>query len=481
MHWRTLTRSVAVQRLLPIPEAADTSQAMTDRMTYPDHARATLVLGLPLIGSHLAMMALHVTDTVMLGWYGVTELAAVVLGASTFFIIYVLGSGFAKAVMPMVAAALGRGDEAQVRRDTRMGLWLSIGFGVLCYPVFWWAGPILLALGQNPEVAQLAQNFLRIAGVGMVPALAVTVLQSYLAALGRTQVVLWVTLAALVLNICVNYALIFGNWGAPELGVRGSAIATLSTQIMTLIVLSVYAGWLPALRRYHLFQRFWRADWHAMAQVSRLGWPIGLTGLAEGGLFNASAIMMGWVGTVQLAAHGIALEAAALAFMVHVGLSSAATIRTARFEGEARIQAMREGAVVAIALSVAVGVAVVVLFLALPEAIIMLFLDMAKPESAAIVGYGVTLLALAALFQMADAMQVMALGLLRGIRDTKVPMILAAVSYWIIGVPTSYVLAFPMGYGAVGLWLGLVVGLACAAASLMWRFWARVPRVGVPG
>ncbi len=144
-------RTVPIRPPLPILQAADTSHGMTDRMTYPAHARATLVLGLPLIGSHLAMMALHVCDTVMLGWYGVTELAAVVLGSSTFFIIYVLGSGFAKAVMPMVAAALGRGDEAQVRRDTRMGLWLSIGFGVVCYPLFWWSGPILLALGPEPR------------------------------------------------------------------------------------------------------------------------------------------------------------------------------------------------------------------------------------------------------------------------------------------------------------------------------------------
>jgi len=408
---------------------------------------------------------------VMVGRYGVLPLAAVVLGASSFFVIYVLGSGFAKAVLPMVAAALARGDEAQVRRDTRMGLWLSIAFGAAIYPVFWWSGPILLALGQSPDVSAIAEDYLRVVGLGLVPALCVTVLQSYLSALGRTQVVLWVTLASVGLNIAVNWALIFGNGGFPELGAQGAAVATISTQLLSLGALGVYAGVLPALRRFHLFQRFWRPDWQAMRQVWRLGVPIGFTGLAESGLFQASALMMGWIGTVELAAHGIALEVAALTFMLHVGLSSAATIRVAGFHGQGDGAALRLAAKVALAISFGVALASVVLFVTLPGPIVRLFLDMSKPESAAIVAYGVVLLAVAALFQLADAMQVMALGLLRGLQDTRVPMWLATVSYWLIGIPCSYVLAFPMGYGGVGLWLGLVVGLVAAAASLMWRFW----------
>ena len=444
---------------------------MTQAMTKTTHVRETLALGLPLAGSSLAQMALHVTDTVMLGWYGVVPLAAVVLGASSFFIVFVLGSGFAKAVMPMVAAALGRGDETQVRRDTRMGLWLSIAYGVAVLPVFWWSGPILLALGQDPEVSGIAQDYMRIVGFGMVAALCVTVLQSYLSALGRTQVVLWVTLAAVGLNIAVNWALIFGNWGFPELGARGAAVATISTQVLALVVLGLYAAYLPSLRRFHLFQRFWRPDWQAMRQVWRLGVPIGLTGLAEGGLFQASALMMGWIGTVELAAHGIALEVAALSFMLHVGLSSAATIRIARFDGQGARGALRQAAVVAVLMSLAVALVSVAVFVTFPEPIIALFLDLSKPESAAIIAYGSVLLLVAALFQLADGLQVMALGLLRGVQDTRVPLVLAAVSYWLIGIPCSYVLAFPLGYGGVGLWLGLVVGLFCAAASLMWRFW----------
>jgi multidrug resistance protein, MATE family len=444
-------------------------------LTKTGHARALLTLGLPLIGSHLAQMALHVTDTVMLGWYGVLELASVVLGASAFFIVFILGSGFGQAVMPMVAQALGRGDEVQVRRDTRMGLWLSIAFGVVCYPVFWWSEAILLALGQQPDVAALAQEYLRIAGLGMLPALLVMALKNYLAALERTQVVLWITVAAVALNAGINYALIFGNWGAPELGVRGAAVASVLTQLLTFVALGFYAHWLPELRRFSLFQRFWRPDWQAMRQVYRLGWPIGLTGLAEGGLFQASALMMGWIGTVELAAHGIALEVTALAFMVHLGLSNAATVRVGRAMGQGNAQSLRDGAKVALVLSLGFGVTMVVLFLTLPAQIVALFLDRSNPSAEAIIAFGTVLLALSALFQMVDATQAMALGFLRGMQDTRAPMLIAALSYWVIGIPASYILAFPLGYGGAGLWMGLTVGLSVAAVLLMLRFWRRAP------
>ncbi|THD82194.1 MATE family efflux transporter [Aliigemmobacter aestuarii] len=443
--------------------------------TSPHHARAILVLGLPLIGSHLAQFGLHVTDTIMLGWYGVLPLAAGVLGASTFFVVFILGSGSAKAVLPLVATAHGQDDDVQVRRVTRMGLWQSAMFGVICYPLFWWSAPVLLALGQKPDVAALASDYLRIAGLGMIPALWVMVLKSYLAAMGRTQVVLWVTVAAVFVNAALNWALIFGNWGAPELGVLGSAVATVAVQVFSVVILCAYAALLPSLRRFQLFVRFWRADWPAFAQVFRLGAPMALTGLAESGLFHASALMMGWIGTVELAAHGIALEITALTFMVHVGLSNAVTVLTGRAYGAGDAAGLRLGAKVAIVMSLAFAGVTVLLFLLLPEPMIAVFLDDADPDRAAILAIGTTLLACAALFQLADAAQVMALGLLAGVQDTRVPMIYAAISYWLIGIPVSYALAFPLGLGPAGLWLGLVVGLACAAASLMARFWRRAP------
>jgi MATE family multidrug resistance protein len=454
---------------------------MSQSLTHPQHAKALLVLGLPLIGSHLAQMLLHVTDMILLGWYGVTELASVVMAGSCFFVVFIMGSGFAQAIMPMVAQAMGRGDEVQVRRDTRMGLWLSILFGLASYPIFWTSGSWLIAFGQDPQIAQLGQDFLRIAGFGMVPALVIMALKSYLAALGRTQVVLWSTMIAVVINVMVAYSLIFGAWGLPELGVRGAAIASLLVQTINAVILAVYAAVLPALRPFHLFQRFWRPDWQALNQVFRLGWPIGMTGLAESGLFQAATLMMGWIGTVELAAHGIAMQAASLTFMVHLGLASATTVRTGRFAGAQDAKSMRDGAKVAIAMSLVFGLITVALFLIFPSQILALFTDASKPDAAAIIGFGTHLLVMAALFQLADAMQAMALGLLRGIRDTRVPMWAAWISYWLIGIPTAYIFAFPMGFGGIGLWAGLVVGLLAAAISMMTRFWMRAPKPAMAG
>lgn len=430
-----------------------------------------LALGLPLAGSSLAQMAIHVTDTIMVGWYAVTELAAVVLAGSSFFILFILGAGFAQAVMPMVAASLGRGDESQVRRDTRMGLWLSALYGVAIYPALYWSGPVLAGLGQRPEVSALAQDYLRVAGIGMVPALLTMGMRSFLSALERAGVVLWVTLVAVAVNAALNWAFIFGNWGAPELGVRGAALASVATQTVSFLFLAGYAALTPALRHFRLLTRFWRPDWPAFRRVWRLGWPIGMTGLFESGLFEAAALMMGWIGTQELAAHGIALQLVAISFMGHLGISNAATVRAGRAAGSGDIAGLRDGALAAIALSLVLGLAVIVLFLAAPERLVGFFLDPGHPETAAIIGIGVSLVSVAALFQLADATQVMALGLLRGVHDTRWPMVIASVSYWLIGIPASYVLAFRLGAGGVGVWLGLVVGLAVAAVLLMARFW----------
>lgn len=455
---------------------------MRDLPAIAREARALLVLGLPLVGSHLAQVSMHITDTVMMGWYGVEALAAVVLGATVFFTLFLVGSGFAWAVMPIIAAAVSNGQDTEVRRITRMGLWLSLLFGAGVLPLFLFAAPVLRALGQDPALADAAQGYLRIAGWGIFPALVVMVLKNYLAAQERTQVVLWATVAAAVLNGLLNWAFIFGNWGAPELGVRGAALATLGTQVFSLVIVLAYAAWLPALRHHELFVRFWRPDWGAFGSVFRLGWPIGITTLAETGLFAATAIMMGWVGTRELAAHGIALEIISTVFMVHLGLSNAATVRVGQAFGRGDRAAMRLVGGTGLALVIGIALLTVALFVAAPEPLIGLFLDPADPERPAILAIGATLLAVAAIFQLADAGQVMTLSLLRGVQDTRVPMILAALSYWGVGIPTSYLLGFTYGMDGAGIWLGLVIGLILAFVLLSLRFWrgaaVRVPASG---
>ncbi|SFT61916.1 MATE family efflux transporter [Sedimentitalea nanhaiensis] len=450
---------------------------MRDVMTYAGHMRAILVLGLPLIGGHLAQFAIGLTDTVMLGWYGVAELAAVTLASSYFFVLFILGAGFALAVMPMVAAAHASGDSTSVRRITRMGLWLSLVYGVLAMPFMIWAGQILQVLGQSEEVSVLAASYLRLAGWGVFPALLVMVLKSYLAALERTQVVLWITLLAALTNGLMNYALIFGNWGAPELGIVGAAIASVMTQLVSLVAVVAYA--VTALPEHRMFQRFWRPDWEMLGRVFRLGFPIGLTTVSEVSLFSASALMMGWLGTIPLAAHGIVVAVASATFMVHLGLSNVATIRAGNAYGLQDRTHMARGAVVVTALSLGFAAVTVAGFLLFPEPVLALFLEADNPHRAEILTIGVGLLATAALFQLVDGAQAIALGMLRGVQDTQVPMLMAALSYWVVGIPTSYLLGFTLGLGGVGVWLGLVVGLACAAVFLMARFWGQaIGRIG---
>ena len=442
---------------------------MTTPVSYRDHSRAVLRLGVPLIGGHVAQFAVGLTDTIMVGWYSVEALAAVVLGGTFFFVIFILGSGFAIAVMPLVAEADASGDEVAVRRITRMGMWLSLIFAIVVMPLFWFSGSLLSAAGQTPEVSETAQLYLRIAGLGLIPALLEMVLKSYLAALERTRVVFWVTVLSAITNGFVNYALIFGNWGAPELGVVGAALASLAVQTVAIIGIVLYA--VRALPEHTMFSRIWRPDWEAFAHVFRLGAPIGVTNLAEVGLFAASSLMMGWLGTLQLAAHGIALQLASLTFMVHLGLSNAATVRAGNAIGRRDALNLARGARVALLMSLVTAFVAVAIFLTFPEQLLTLFLSPTEPDRDAILAIGVNLLFVAALFQVVDGAQILALGLLRGVKDTRAPLIIAAFSYWVIGVPCGYMLGFVLGWGGVGVWLGLVFGLSVAACLLLWRFW----------
>ncbi|SDY12298.1 MATE family efflux transporter [Citreimonas salinaria] len=444
-------------------------------LTFSGHLRSVLTLGLPLIGGHLAQFAIGLTDTLMIGWYGVPELAALTLAHSFLFTLFLFGAGFGWAVMPMVATFAARGQEVMVRRATRMALWLSILYFVLVMPLAWFSAPMLRALGQSDEIAQMAQTYLRIAGWGMLPALGVMVLKNYLAGLEHTRIVLWITLAAAVANVIANYALIFGNWGAPELGIAGAAIASVLSHLTSLVFVILYA--VRKLPEHQIFVRFWRPDVEMFSQVARLGIPIGVTTLAEVMLFAGSAVLMGALGVIPLAAHGIAIQVSTATFMIQMGLSNAATVRAGTALGHADAGHLAEGARAVLVLGMAAVSAAMLLFLSLPEPLIGLFLDPSEPDRAAIIETGRVLLIMAALFQAADGLQVIHIGLLRGLQDTRVPMLMAALAYWGIGMPAAWALGLPLGFGGVGVWAGLTLGLAVAAVLLAWRFWSRA----VPG
>lgn len=441
------------------------------------HIRATLALGLPLIGSQVAQILIILTDTIMIGWYGVAELAAVALGGSYFHTVLIVGMGFALAVTPLVAAAAAQEDSMQVRRVTRMGLWLALVFSAAMMPLFVFCEPILRALGQEAAVSANTRSYLDIAGWALWPSLMFLVLRSHLSALEHTRIVLLATLAAVALNAGLNYLLIFGNFGLPEMGLRGAAWASIASNTLIFMILALYATRKQGLRDYPLFARFWRPDWEAFIQVFRLAWPIALTLLAESALFMASVLMMGWVDELTLAAHGIALQITALTFMVHVGLSTAATVRAGRAWGVQDFVSLRLAAIAALILSGIMVAATIVVFVTLPAPLVAAFVGPDDPLRDQIIAIGVGLLMVSALFQLADAAQVMALGLLRGVQDTRVPMIIATISYWLVGIPCSYLFGFVFDWGGQGVWLGLVVGLVLAGGFMMVRFWSKVARL----
>ena len=445
--------------------------------SWAAHARATLWLGLPLALSQMAQFGLQLTDTLMLGRYGVPELAAATVSNSVFFSVFILLSGFGIALTPLVAAAAAQDDPVAIRRATRMAMWASGVAGLVVGPVFLFGERILLAIGQDPEVAALGGRYLSVAAApNLVFALLWMTLRGHLTGIERAGAILGVTLMLLPCNAALNWVFIYGNLGAPELGILGAAIATLSMNALAVLTLLVIAArTMPGGES--LLTRFWRVDPDSLRKVVRLGAPVGATIFAESGLFAASAIMMGWLGPVPLAAHGAAIQLAGMTFMIHVGLSQAATVRTGAAFGRGDADGLRRAGLAAMAVSLVFVVLVAATFLAVPERLIGMFVRADEPARDLILPLGVTLLAFAALFQLVDAGQAMLLGILRGLQDTRVPMLMAVVGYWAIGIPSGYALAFGAGWGPAGLWSGLVIGLAAVAAMLAWRLF----RVSLPG
>ncbi len=454
------------------------SAPTTSRHHYGPHLRATVLLGAPMVGTMLAQMIMGVTDTVMLGWLGAAPLAASVLGTQIFLILLLTGSGFAQAVVPLAAHALGAGDTTVLRRAVRMGFWVSTAFTLVVFPIMWFAEPILLALGQEPALAAMADQYLSIIKWALLPNLFIMVLRSYFGVVEKAHIVLVTTLMAAALNGVLNYALIFGNWGAPVMGIKGAAFASLGSATLSMILLLMFTHWHPALAPHAILKRFWRSDWVAFRDVAKVGWPIGISILAEFGLFSMSAIMMGWFGTIALAAHGIVMQVISISFMVPLGISQVATIRLGLAKGrkDAVEVTMAGRAVLLVGTSFALLITLLLVTAGAP--LLSLFLDLKTADAPAILAFAIPLLVVAAGFQMVDTLQVLAAGLLRGLKDTRVPMQFALFSYWVIGIPTAYFLSQYTGLEALGIWLGLAFGLTVASVLGMWRYMARA-RLGL--
>ena len=431
------------------------------------YIRSLFLLSLPLIGGHLAQVLIGVGDTLIVGRYSTEALAALVLGTTIFFIIFIFGAGFSFAAMALISTANTENDNTKIRRITRMALWLSLTFGFLVSPFFIFSEQLLLFLGQDFNLAVLASDYLIFSGIAMFPALSSSVLRCYLAGMEYVKVTFYISIVAVLLNLLINYLLVFGMFGLPELGIIGAGVATVLVNLFMFISFLIYAK--IKLTHHNLFVRFWRPDRGVIGLVLKMGSAIGITSLAEAGLFSASSIMIGWLGQIELAAHGIALQLASITFMLHLGLSDAATIRVSSALGKMDKHKIVNECCAALVISLGISSLAILIFLGFPKWLISTFLNSEEINSNLIIEMGISLLALAALFQLVDGGQALAIHLLRGLHDTTIPMYLAVISYWIIGLPCGYVLSFHYNFGAQGIWLGLVLGLSFASLFLFMR------------
>lgn len=440
----------------------------------------TLSLGLPLAGAQLAQMAINATDVLMIARLGAPELAASVLAFNFYALLWFFGIGLLQAVIPIAATARGQRRPRDLRRVVRMGFWVSALFCVPVWGILFFIGPILVVLGQEPELAALAQHYMGYLQWTMLPGLLIMAVRGFLTVMERTQIVLWATIAGAVVNGILDYLLIFGEFGFPRLELAGAGIASVLSASATFLFLLGYALFHPRLRRYNILGRIWRSDWPVFMRIVRLGTPIALTIVAEGALFTASSIMIGWLGTLPLAGHGVALQIASLTFMVPVGMAVAAMTRVSLAAGRGDHQAVGRAGWTSLGVTMVFMGFFAVLFWAVPETLVGFYLDLEDPEAREVMRYGVSFLLVAALFQLADGGQIIGINNLRGLGDTTVPLYYALFGYWVVGISLSLGLGFVAGWGGVGVWCGLAGGLASVAVLANLRF-ARRRKLGLVG
>ena len=430
---------------------------------------ASLALAWPFALMQLAQISINASLLVMCGRLGATELAGAAIGLQAFLFVFLFALGLAIAVAPMVAQARGAYDLRLVRGAFCQGLWAT---GLLAAPgavLLWYSGGILRATGQDPAVAAAAAEFTRPMAIGLAPWLWFFVVRNYMGAMGRTRPAVYVMIAAIVLNFVLGYALIFGELGLPQWGVFGAGFTAAAVGCVLLLALLGCALADRRLRRLNVPAELLRLNWPQFREVFRLGLPIGLAMLFETTLFLAVLYLQGLISTQSQAAHAIAMQLAAMAFMVPLGLSQAATVRIGLAVGHGDPAEARRAAAVALSLSLLGALIAGLLFLLLPSLLVRQFLDLTLAESAPVLATAAAFLAVCAVFQIFDGLQVTALGVLRGLKDTRVPTFLACLGYWMVGFPLAAILGLVVGWDGIGVWIGLTVGVALAAVLMVFR------------
>jgi MATE family multidrug resistance protein len=430
----------------------------------------TVKLAWPIALTQLGQVAMMTSDLILIGHLGDRAIAGAALGQTVMFVAFMLGLGIVSAVAPLAAQAFGAREPRMVRRALRVGLWVAVLLGIPLMALQHMGETLLLALGQEHDIARLAGLYLVGLGWSLLPSWWFIALRGFMSAVNRPEPALWITLVAIPMNTLLAYALIYGAFGLPRLELLGAGTATTLVNIGMCVAGFWIAYKQRPFKKYHVLGRFWRFDGALMRELISVGAPISGAFLLEYGLFASAAILMGWIGTTALAAHQIALQVAAILFMVPFGISMAATVRVGHAVGRADAPASRRAGFAAIGLGATFMAGMAFVIIALRHVIPLAFLGAETGNSDGTVALAATLLTVGSTFFVVDGIQTIAAGALRGLNDTRMPMIFAAISFWVVGFSTSYGLAFPARLEAVGIWIGFTVGLGLYALLLVLRF-----------
>ncbi len=428
-----------------------------------------LRLAIPLSLAQLAHYTVSFVDTLMVGSLGTEALAGIAIGSTTFYFVFSIVSGIIYAISPMVSHAVGAEDHESVPDIVRHGCWFGLIFSIPPLLLFWNIAPVLTWLGQDTNVVQESSGYLRAISFGIIPALMTVSLRGFLEGTGKTRPILVVAGLAIALNVFFNYAFMFGHFGLPRLGLVGTGVASSIVYSMLLFIVVAYIR-LTQHVRYPIFQQLFTFNSATLAELFRIGLPITMTIAFENGLFAASAFAMGIIDPQQLAAHQIALQSAAVTFMVALGIALATCVRVGQFAGASDLNGARVAGQVGMLTATGVMVVPAIVFAAFPAFIIGLYVDQTQEDISVLFHHSITFLRIAALFQIADGLQVAASNALRGLKETKAAMYLTLLAYWAIGAPACVFLAFGLKLEGRGLWFGLTIGLAAAALMLTIRF-----------
>lgn len=442
--------------------------------------RATLALALPLILGNFASNAINTTDVIMLGRYDVDALAASALAVNLYFALAMFAIGLVMAASPLIAAARGKRPHPvrDSRRTVRQAIWLS---ALVCVPIWaiLWNTELVLDLFRQPAaLGRDAAIYNRIAMWGLLPYLLFVVLRLYVSALERPIWGVIVTVIGVGFNAIVDWLLIFGIGPFPELGLEGAAIASLLSNILLMLGMILVTTGLKPFRRYRLFANFWRPDWPRFAHIARLGLPIAVMLVLEVTIFSAAIFLMGLIDQDSVAAHAVALQVAAVAFMIPLGISQAATVRVGFYYGREDRDGIRLAGQVAYGLGVGAALLLATTMVVFPAQLVGLFMEEGVGPGDRVFDLAVAFLFIAAMFQLVDGTQAVGAGVLRGVQDTRVPMIFAAFGYWIVGFGIAIGLGFYAGWEGIGIWIGLAAGLGVAAVLLTGR-WLLRERIGL--